>query len=102
MNPRFLHKQIRCPNGHNREIGERGFVLRLHKPMRSRRRNAEAAPREALIRVPRCHWETGTAERTLMQSRKTYRISCAGVPRPVGERRLLCILRWTGRQAFFV
>ena len=102
MDPRFLHKQIRCPNGHNREIGERGFVLRLHKPMRSRRRNAEDAPREALIRFPRCHWETGKAEQTMMQSRKTYRISCAGVQRPVGERRLLCILRWTGRQAFFV
>ena len=102
MDPRFLHKQIRCPNGHNREIGERCVWLRLHKPMRSRRRNAEDAPREALIRFPRCHWETGKAERTMMQSRKTYRISCAGVPRPVGERRLLCILRWTGRQAFFV
>ena len=54
-------------------------MLQLHKPMRSRRRNAEDAPI--------CHWETGKAERTKMQSRKTYRISCAGVLRPVGERR---------------
>ena len=30
------------------------------------------------------HWETGKVRRTMMQSRKTYRISCAGVLRPVG------------------
>ena len=69
-------------------------MLQLHKPMRSRRRNAEDAPI--------CHWETGKAERTKMQSRKTYRISCAGVLCPMGGAVLLCILRWTGRQTFFV
>ena len=51
-------------------------MLRLHKPMRSRRRNAEDAPI--------CHGETGKAERTKMQSRKTYRTSCAGVLCPMG------------------
>lgn len=70
-------------------------MLQLHKPMRSRRRNAEDAPI--------CHWETGKAERTKMQSRKTYRTSCAGVLCPHGGSAvLLCILRWTGRQTFFV
>ena len=48
------------------------------------------------------HWETGKVRRTMMQSRKTYRISCAGVLCPVGDVSLLCILRWTGRQDFFV
>ena len=66
-------------------------MLQLHKPMRSRRRNAEDAPI--------CHWETGKAERTKMQSRKTYRVSCAGT---LHSERALCILRWTGRQVFFV
>ena len=75
-----------APQGGNREIGR--------MPMRSRRCNAE----EASIR----HWETGKARRTMMQSQKTYRISYAGRCAPWGSAASLCILRWTGRQAFFV
>ena len=85
---------------HNREIGKRSRSPRLHKPMRSRRRNAEKTSGSRVARFD--HWETGKVRRTMMQSRKTYRISCAGVLRPMGECALLCILRWTGRQVFFV
>lgn len=56
-------------------------MRRLHKPMRSRRCNAENAP----IR----HWRyaVGKAEQTMRQSQKTYRVSCAGALRPWGTRR---------------
>ena len=37
-----------------------------------------------------------------MQSQKTYRVSYIGICVPWGETHALCILRWTGRQAFFV
>ena len=77
---------MRCPNGHNREIGA--------TPMRSRRCNAE--------NVSLRHWFAGKTRRTMMQSQKTYRVSYIGICAPWGETHALCILRWTGRQAFFV
>ena len=97
-----FHKQIRCLWCRriwrcHRVTGKPGARLARgahEKPVRSRRCNAET--------VSRCHWATGKAGQVMKQSQKTYRISYVWAAVCTAQAPFRCILRWTGRQAFFV